>query len=465
MVGLSASSVIVYWQLARSLSEIVDQSLIARAGDIEDSLSIRNGVIALIAEPEKAHGDSEDISSPQDTYVRLWSPDMQTSRTLDPGLAMAVRALLLPAVPETAQTGFALATAPTNPPDGAVPRPDRVALIRLPRSGQPAGYLEVGMSLGPIFNTLDRLRAVTLAVVPPLLVALGLAVWLLVTRALHPLNRLSQQAALIAPGNIGTGLDVPATGDEVERLALVLNQMLDRLAEGFRRERRLIADASHELRTPLAVMRSEIDVAVREGAPVSADTLSDLGQEVDRLQSMVASLLQLSRSDAGAMSLELEPVRLDDLVHMVCAQCETLASEKEIPILMGEMAPVVVQGDQARLIQLMLNLVENAVRYTQAGGTVSVDVIPPGTGIPGGRPGEAACIVTDNGPGIGPEHLPHVFERFYRADEARTTGGTGLGLCIAQTIAVAHGGRIELESRPGHGTTARVFIPVGHPPA
>jgi signal transduction histidine kinase len=233
--------------------------------------------------------------------------------------------------------------------------------------------------------------------------------------------------------------------------------MLDRLEAAFQRQRQFTADASHELRTPLAMLRSQIDVALqrrRRGGEYE-QILASLREDTERLSQMVGELLTLARADAGQEVLEREPVNLDELAIQVVAAMQPLAATRGVQ-LRHEAGPgpgAVVLGDQTRLMQLFVNLVDNGLKYTPAGGVVVVSVHADAERI--------TVRVTDTGVGIAAEHLPHLFERFYRADaaRARAEGGAGLGLAICQWIAHAHGGTIVIDSEAGRGTAVSVALP------
>ncbi len=256
-------------------------------------------------------------------------------------------------------------------------------------------------------------------------------------------------------------------------LALTFNEMIERLEKDFIRQRRFVSDASHELRTPVAAIRSLTDVALSQengtggaggtggtgGAGVSSDeylsTLRDVNAEAERLGHLINDLLALARTDENQLLLEREAVRLDLLAADVVATTEALASEKGIALEVKADQPATVIGDEVRLIQVMMNLIDNAIAYTNRGGKVllSVEV----------RERSVYLIVRDSGIGIAQEHLEHIFERFYRVDAARSraAGGSGLGLAIVEWIVRAHDGAISVESEIGKGTTFTVRLPLG----
>jgi signal transduction histidine kinase len=238
--------------------------------------------------------------------------------------------------------------------------------------------------------------------------------------------------------------------------------MLDSLDQAFSRQRRFVADASHELRTPVAVIRNKTDVA-RLWAKTPQDYLTVLegvNAEAERLGHLISDLLALARGDEGRTQFAREPVRLDLVVGAVAANADLLATERGILLQVQTPRPVTILGDEARLIQVVMNLVENAVRYTNPGGRVTVTVEA--------QQDQALLSVYDTGIGIAPEHLPHIFERFYRADPARRrTGGSssGLGLSIVEWVVHAHGGAVAVESRVGRGSSFTVTLPLTPPVA
>jgi two-component system OmpR family sensor kinase len=318
--------------------------------------------------------------------------------------------------------------------------------------------LFVAMPLGPLDSDLFRLKALLVAVVlgtTALCAGIG---WFLAAKAMQPVDRMTKAAHEIGgAAELTQRVPVPKERDEIGRLALTFNQMLGRLQQAFEAQRQFLADASHELRSPLTAVRANVE-ALRRGTdtePAERDeTLRIVEREVDRMGRLVDDLLTLARADAGQ-----EPGRarlsLDALLLEVYHQQRPLAGR--VRLSLGEFEPVEIDGDADRLKQLLLNLVDNALRHTPAGGTVTLDLIH------GER--EAIIRVRDTGPGISAEHLPRIFERFYRIDSARSRemGGTGLGLAISQEIAEAHGGRIEVESTVGVGTTFTVVLPSPNP--
>jgi two-component system OmpR family sensor kinase len=298
--------------------------------------------------------------------------------------------------------------------------------------------------------------AFVIGLVPAVLVGRWLA-----GRALEPVDRMITEVREITDGRtLHRRLAAPMVKDEMGRLAETLNQMMARLERSFAALRRFTADASHELKTPLTVVRAGVERAITR-PDVPQETLAALEetlQEVNRMTELLDSLLTLARADEGRAELHREPVDLRAIVTEAGETGELLADHAGVAIeIRTPPEPVVLAVDRSRVRQLILNLIENAVKYTPRGGNVVVQL--------GGSDGKVLLTVADSGIGIAPGDLPHIFDRFWRADSARTrTGarpGAGLGLAISQWIAEAHGGSIEVQSRPGRGTTFTVTFPHG----
>jgi signal transduction histidine kinase len=277
----------------------------------------------------------------------------------------------------------------------------------------------------------------------------------LVRGALDPVDRMRKQAERIGINHLHERVAAPNPRDQIGQLASTLNAMLDRLEEGVAARRRLIADASHELRTPLAAMRAELDVSLRDPArtPAERATLESVREDVGRMSRTVDNLLTLALADEGRLELLRKPVELQELARNAVEPMLALAGLKGVSLSAGG-EPASAVGDPDRLAQALTNLIENAIKYTPAGGRVTV------TSWVGA--GEAGVTVADTGAGIPSESVDHVFDRFYRADPSRSraSGGSGLGLAICQEIAVAHGGRVSVHSEPGRGSSFTLALPV-----
>jgi signal transduction histidine kinase len=300
---------------------------------------------------------------------------------------------------------------------------------------------------------------IALLIIAPFVLLLGAlgSNWL-AKRAFRPVLHLTRTAREIKAGNLHRRVPVPRARDEVHDLALTLNEMVGRLEQAFTQQRRFVADASHELRTPVTVIRNITDVALED--PLSLDecveSLRDINAEAERLSQLINDLLMLARVDEEQIPLDCEAVRLDLLAIDVAATMEPLAVKHSITLQILDLEPVTVSGDMTRLIQVIMGLVDNALLYTCAGGTVTLS---------SAIRGENACLVVcDTGIGIAEKDVAHIFERFYRADPARSqaSGGSGLGLAIAHWVVRAHGGSIAVESQIGRGSTFTVTLPLLH---
>src|SRR5213595_1405033 len=334
----------------------------------------------------------------------------------------------------------------------------------LPEAGPQFGALFMGADIGPALLGPEQLVATLLLALVPGLILAVLVGSLISGRALEPVDRIIGEVADISDGrSLHRRLAVPLERDELGRLTVTLNQMMERLERSFAALRRFTAEASHELKTPLTVLRSGVERAITT-PNLPQDTLATLEetlQEIKRMTELVEALLTLARADEGIAPLHREPVDLRGLVDEVRETGELLAEEAGVQMEVTTPAePVVVSIDATRIRQLILNLLTNAVKYTPAGGSVRLQLGPAN--------GKLTLSVADTGIGIAPGDLPHIFDRFWRADSARTrTGersGAGLGLAICKWIAEAHGGRIDVVSRPGRGTTFTVTLP-REPPA
>ncbi len=315
--------------------------------------------------------------------------------------------------------------------------------------------VRVGTSLQPVEDTLKRLLFVLLVSLPVAVIVSLAGGWFLAGRALRPVENITQAARRIAGGDLSQRLTAPPSPDEIGRLAATFNDMIARLDASFRQVRQFGTDASHELRTPLTVLKGETELALRR--PRAAEdyrlVLESSLEEIDRMSRIVDELFFLSRADLGEVNLESLPVRLDALVDDLYRQASLLGQDTNVQVLLGSIAPCTVQGDELRLRQLLLNLADNAIKYSRVGGKVELSLTCEGQ--------LAGLSVTDHGIGISPEALPRIFDRFYRSDTARVhaKSGTGLGLSICQWITEAHRGRIDVQSIPGHGSTFTLTLP------
>jgi heavy metal sensor kinase len=314
----------------------------------------------------------------------------------------------------------------------------------------------VGSLTAEIKDELGVFRTVlgysTLAVL--LLATLG--GFIMASRVLKPIDRITRTAREISETALNRRIKVD-TDDELGRLASTLNAMIGRIETAFDRQKQFTADASHELRTPLAVIQAESTLSLDKERTIEdyRKSLELVSQEVDYMSSIIEKLLFLARSDAGHETLhEVERVSLKELLAGIEPDVRLLAEEKDLKFWLDAPEDVAVTGDRVKLRQLFLNIIQNAVNYTSAGGDIKTSL--------SSHKKMALVTISDTGIGIPREHLPHIFQRFYRVDKSRSRaeGGTGLGLSIAKHIAEAHSGRIEVESQPGNGSIFRIFLPV-----
>ena len=334
----------------------------------------------------------------------------------------------------------------------------RIVLFTLPYYA-PNGsviFVETGTTTEPIRHVLRSLLLILLLATPLILISAAIGGYFLMSRPLRPVVVLTEQAERVGRKELGERLPVIPTGDELERLSLALNRMIERLEAALDHNHRFSADASHELRTPLTIIRGELESLI-EMPSLPLPVIEGIGsalEESSRMAKIVSSLMAISRLDCGGEQIELVPVDLVEIVRVTLEQMGLLAEEKHISLRFEPGEATYVAGDPMRLKQIVVNLVDNAIKYTPVGGDVSVSVTTENM--------KAVLQVSDTGIGIPPAALPRVFDRFYRADGARSreSGGTGLGLSIVKAICSAHGGVASVESIEGKGTIFRVELPV-----
>lgn len=315
------------------------------------------------------------------------------------------------------------------------------------------------MLMVPLDETNLELRQVATilwGVLPLSLLLAGAVGYLLARKALAPVEQIRRATEEITAERLDRRLDVPNPHDELGRLGQTINAMISGLERSFAEIRRFTADASHELRTPIAVIRTEAEVAMTK--PPNAEEYRSLAgsilEECEHLTKLTDQLLTLSREDAGITLHESERLDLAALATDAANVMRPLAEAKRQRLSIAATDGARVAGEAARLRQVVYNLLDNAIKYTPEGGQIVVSLRK--------QDHQAVLQVSDTGIGIAPEHLPHVLERFYRVDKARSReeGGTGLGLSIVESITAAHGGRVQIASQPGAGTTCTVFLPL-----
>jgi heavy metal sensor kinase len=336
--------------------------------------------------------------------------------------------------------------------------PVRLLTVPVIERGRIIHLVQVAMPLESAETARSRFLFILLGLAPVALGGASAGGWFLARRALTPVDTMVEAARRIEAEDLSRRIEPAASNDELSRLAAVLNDMLARLERSFAAVRHFSADAAHELRTPLTILKGEIEVALR--SPPTADeyrrVLTSCLEEVDRLSTLVEDLLFLARSDSGNLRLPQTPVNLAAVLEDVTPALSALADTAGITGTVVPSPALWVHGNAPMLFRLIFNLGENAIKYTPAGGTVTLTLSQRGQ--------EAALEVKDTGPGIAPEEQAQVFDRFYRGDPARSRGGTGLGLALARSIVLVHNGQISVESTVGQGSCFRVVLPLAHPP-
>jgi heavy metal sensor kinase len=436
---LTAFGGFVYVNLSHSLHTAIDDTLSLSANQTAAGLDVENGKI-LVPEAISGEETGSDAFSERGLTLIVFSADGSMLEAIGPYHSYPIKASLL-----GSQAGFL--TLPQSE------RTDAIRLYTLPvlDNEQVVGWVLAMQSLGNVQDSLDRLLAALLLGGGLLSIVAALAGYFLAARALAPIDSITRAARRISTQDLSARLNLPDTGDEVSRLATTFDEMLTRLENGFQRERQFTSDASHELRTPLTAMQAILSL-VREGErPVQEyrQALDDLAGETDRLRGLVEDLLKLARGD-GNLAGTLTRVDLSTMLWDVADSLRPLADVKGLGLSCDLQPGMVVMGDSDSLIRLFVNLLDNAIKFTERGGVMltgrsNVDML--------------TIEIADTGPGIAPEHLAHIFDRFYRVETARSSGGTGLGLAIARQIVRAHGGEITAASKVGEGTTITVQIP------
>ncbi|HEX8863531.1 MAG TPA: ATP-binding protein [Actinomycetes bacterium] len=336
------------------------------------------------------------------------------------------------------------------------PRGEPLRVLATPVQRADGRYVvAVGSSLATADDAVRRVRQGALIAGIALVIGSSLGAWLLAGAALRPVERLRAAVAAVPPDQPGRPLDVPGTRDELAALARTMNELLDRISQALERERRLIADASHELRTPLTVLRTELELADRAGRSREqlAESVHHATLEATRIARLAEDLLLLARTDRGAPVVRAVDQPLEPVLQEAVASASIRARDHEVRVGLQVEPELVAAVDGDRLRQAVDNLLDNALRVAPAGSEVRLEA--------GRRNGTLEVSVSDRGPGFPAGFLPHAFERFHRADTARTRqhGGAGLGLAIVNAIAHGHGGRAEAANRRDGGAVVRILLP------
>jgi two-component system OmpR family sensor kinase len=442
-IGLGATDAVTYLALQGSLSQRLDQQMIESTAAAEGCYGTYQASGGYIRECE---------SLPTGTFIAITSPGGSIGNTVHPP---GVKPAPIPALPAGIADGATGAPAYSTVPTKDGPGEFRV-LAQVVRDGQ---VLVLAFPLSDVDATLSQLRLLEALVSGIVLILLGLLAWWTVQLGLSPLRRIRDTAQKIAAGDLSQRIESTDPRTEVGQLGLSLNEMLAQIEAAFQaransesRLRQFVADASHELRTPLSSIRGYAELFRRgaRGNPEDlAKAMSRIESESVRMGQLVDDMLALARLDEGR-PLELRPVDLSQLA--VDAAADQAAADRQHRFSVSAASPVLVAGDEARLRQVVTNLVRNAVVHTPAGTAVEIKTEV--------RDQAAILEVVDHGPGVPPDAAERVFERFVRIDRARgrAQGGAGLGLAIVATIVVAHRGTIYLEPTPGGGATFRLTL-------
>lgn len=446
----------VYSLLARNLSNEVDRSLTDRSQQVNSLIrltpSFGGGVRIQIPRP--------DSFANADTFVQVVALDgtiVGASENLQ-NITLPVSSDILTKI-RSGQEGFADAELGS----------ERVRLLNTPAliDGRPIALIQVARSLDSVDVALNQLRYLAILGVLIALALSSIVVWLTTRAALSPLDDVIATAGAIgSSADLGRRVSTSPSSDEVGRLSATFNQMMDRLETSARdlqqayeqvedalgAQRRFVADASHELRTPLTTIRSNA-AFLSQYPDVTADdrmaALHQISQEAERMSRLVQGLLTLARADSG-QSIKLAPMFLIPIVEDAVSQAKSLSKgSHSFEIALGDTKEI--SGDQDSMRQLVLILLDNAIKYTPPGGKIGVRLES--------QNNQAVFTVSDTGIGISSEDIPHIFERFFRADRSRKAGGTGLGLAIAKWIVEQHGGTISVSSAPGQGSIFTVVLP------
>ena len=446
-ITLSAFSAFLYVTLARGLQQSLDNKLRATAEIIAAAVRHPLGPGPSLADVDRIMREHFGIK-PMGRFVQILDEaGRRASNVRNVDVPVSIHTL------ERAAKGEAVFET-VRLKDGT-----RLRLVTVPImvGGRMLGIVQVGSPLEGIEEALSQLLLILVVAVPLVLVVASLGGSFLANKALKPVDEITKTAKRIGSGDLSQRIHLEEfLDDEIGRLASTFNEMIGKLERSFLQIKRFTADASHELKTPLTVLKGEIEVGLKRDRAVEEykRILSSCLEEVDHMSRIVDDLLTLARADMGALELRRERVDLGEVAEDVWRSLQRMAEEKGLKFSLARDGEVPVWGDRDRLRQLVVNLVDNALKYTPSGGEVVLKV--------GRQDALALLSVKDTGEGIPPEDQERVFERFYRVDKARSRekGGTGLGLSICKWIAEAHGGRIWLKSEIGRGSTFTVELPL-----
>ncbi|MBI4499496.1 MAG: HAMP domain-containing protein [Chloroflexi bacterium] len=449
-VGLTIAvfGLVLYTTMSQNLEAEMDQRLQIRADQVQ--LTIWPGTDSLT--PEDLTSAKLDLSPLADLdapglYVQVLDRAGQVLATSE-----SLRGAVLPTHPASLAAALEGKRVFSDITVGEG-RGMRMLSVPIVVESRVVGVLEVGQSRRPLQDTISDLRTLLLLLGAATLAIAGVGGWLVARHGLLPLRAISQQAAdIAAQRDFRQRLHLAERRDEVGQLARTIDKLLETVQDTLRWHREFVADTSHELRNPLLALRTNLELIDRVAdAEARAECVREARQQIERMSRLVSDLLLLAQVEAGQV-IERRPVALRPLIESVARDAAQRADGQQVQIAGAE--PLEILGDEGRLTQVLTNLVNNALRHTPPGGTITLRL--------GREDGWAYLAVADSGEGIAPEHLPHIFERFYRVEKpgARAGHGTGLGLAIVKHLAEAHGGWVTAESELGRGSCFTVWLPL-----
>ena len=441
-----ALSTVFYGVISDWLYHQVDQSLQATAVQISSTLNSSDnlGPDDLNFQFSSGNKAADAFLREQSFFIRVI--DQQSGTVLDESEAYNL--------PVTAAARANTAQFETLPQTGDPSQHIRIYTLPLGRHSSLA--LQVGQSLKDVEQTSRQiLNWLTLMLGATGVLALGSG-WLLVDRALIPINAITNLANRISESDLSRRIDLQLPNDELGRLAQTFNRMLDRIQEAFLRQKRFSADAAHELRTPLSIMQTGMDVILSQPRTTEQyrSALINVQEEVERLTQLTTNLLMLARANSHTLPMNYHTINLSLLLHTVADYITAVAQQKAISLERNIPPAIEIRADEDRLIQVAINLLENAMKFTPENGHITITLLQ--------QRETVQFTIADTGNGIPDADLVHIFEPFYRADRSRnrTAGGFGLGLAIAHEMVQLHGGSITISSQPGHGTQLTVTLPI-----
>lgn len=438
LVFLTGFSLYVYTSLARGLYAERDDSLKLNASQFIASLNIE-GEQLIISDSFQEEPESADLRE-QGYTIQIFSPQVELLQTFGSYQE------LLPTVASTISSPFFSTIEDTSARTSI-----RVYTTPVIENGQLFAILQVAQSLEDIESTLQRLLLILIVSVPLLVFISGLSGYWLAARALQPVDQITGMARRISAEDLSARLNIPATDDEVGRLANTFDNMLARLDQSFQRERQFTSDASHELRTPLTVMQTLLGRMLKKPrtAKEYQQALYDISEEVDRLRTLTEDLMHLAQNE-GNKEIAFETINLSSFLEDVSDSLQPLIEAKGLNFTRQIDDNLCMHGNSDDLIRLFVNLLDNAIKFTDQ-GEIRLEA--------GVQNNVIRIVVSDTGKGFDERHLPHIFDRFYRTDESRTTPGSGLGLAIAKDIVQSHQGNIEVSSTRNLGSVFTILFP------